>query len=100
MSGDEDFTINTSTDNVLHGELLPNKSSHELMKAAIYRGINVSKVKNALSRYRAGNYTLFYVSVVPWEAIGRYDVAAAQEGEGGDAAKELDCYCFAVGIVC
>ena len=70
MSGDEDFTINTSTDNVLHGELLPNKSSHELMKAAIYRGINVSKGKNALDKYQAGNYVLFYVSVVPRKAIG------------------------------
>ena len=54
MSDDEDFTIEASTGNVLlHGELLRNKSSAELMEAAIYRGIDVSKVKNALDTERS-----------------------------------------------
>ena len=54
MSDDEDFTIDASTGNMLlHGELLHNKSFEELMEAAIYRGINVSKVKNALDTKRA-----------------------------------------------
>ena len=45
MSDDEDFTIDASTGDVLlHGEVLRNKCPHELMEAAIYRGIDVSKV--------------------------------------------------------
>ena len=38
---------------LLHGELLQNKSFHELMEAAIYRGVDVSKVKSALDAKRA-----------------------------------------------
>ena len=54
MSDDEDFTIDAGTGNVLlHGELLQNKSSHKLMEAAIYKGIDVSKVKNTLDIKRA-----------------------------------------------
>ena len=54
MSDDEDFTIDAGTGNVLlHGELLQNKSFHELMEAAIYRGVDVSKVKSALDVERA-----------------------------------------------
>ena len=54
MSDNEDFTIDAGTGNVLLlGELLRNKSSQELMDAAIYRGINVSNVKNALDTERA-----------------------------------------------
>ena len=61
MSDDEDFTIDASTGNVLlHGELLHNKSSEELMAAAIYRGIDVRKVKNALDTERAiTSYVMF-----------------------------------------
>ena len=51
MSDDEDFTIDASTGNVLlHGELLHNKSSEELTEAAIYRGIDVSKVNRICVR--------------------------------------------------
>ena len=54
MSDDKDFTIHASTGDVLlHGEVLRNKSPHELMEAAIYRGIDVSKVKDALDTERA-----------------------------------------------
>ena len=54
MSDDEDFTIDAGTGNVLlHGELLQNKSFHELMEAAIYREVDVSKVKSALDVERA-----------------------------------------------
>ena len=54
MTDDEDFTIDASTGDVLlHGEVLRNKSPHELMEAAIYRGIDVSKVKDALDTERA-----------------------------------------------
>ena len=54
MSDDEDFSIGASTDNVLlHGELLRNKISQELMEAAIYRGVNVSKVNNVLDTKRS-----------------------------------------------
>ena len=54
MSDDEDFTIDAGTGDVLlHGEPLRNKSSDELMEAAIYRGVNVSKVKNRLDTERA-----------------------------------------------
>ena len=54
MSDDEDFFIDAGTGDVLlRGELLHNKSSHELMEAAIYRGIGVSKVKNGLDTERA-----------------------------------------------
>ena len=54
MSDDEDFSIDAGTDNaLLYVELLRNKSSQELIEAAIYRGINVSKVKNALDTKRA-----------------------------------------------
>ena len=54
MSDDEDFTIDASTGDVLlHGEVLHNKSPNELMEAAIYRGIDVSKFKDALDTERA-----------------------------------------------
>ena len=53
MSDDEDFIIDASTGDVLlHGEVLRNKNLHELMEAAIYRGINVSKVKDVLDTKR------------------------------------------------
>ena len=38
---------------LLHGELLHNKSSEELMEAVIYRQVNVSKVKNVLDTKQA-----------------------------------------------
>ena len=54
MSDDEDFTVDAGTGNVLtRGELLCNKSCQELMDTAIYGGIDVSKVKNALDIERA-----------------------------------------------
>ena len=54
MSDEQDFSIDAGTGNVLlHGELLQNKSFHELMEAAIYRGVDVSKVKSALDAERA-----------------------------------------------
>ena len=54
MSDDEDFTIDAGRGSVLmRRELLCNKSCQELMEAAIYRGIDVSKVKNALDVERA-----------------------------------------------
>ena len=54
MSDDEEFSIDAGTSNVLlHGEPLRNKSSHELIEAAIYRRIDVSKVKNTLDTKRA-----------------------------------------------
>ena len=53
MSDEQDFSIDAGTGNVLlHGELLQNKSFHELMEAAIYRGVDVSKVKSALDAER------------------------------------------------
>ena len=61
MSDDKDFTIDTGTGDVLlHGELLQNKSFHGLMEAVIYRGVDVSKVKNALDAERAiSSYFMF-----------------------------------------
>ena len=44
MSDDEDFSIDADTGNVLlHGELLRSKSFHELMEAAISRGMMSAK---------------------------------------------------------
>ena len=45
---------------LLHGEVLRNKSPHKLMEATIYRGIDVSKVKDALDTERAiASYFMF-----------------------------------------
>ena len=53
MSNNEDFSIDANTGDVLlHGELLRNKRPHELIEAAIYRWIDVSKVKDALDTKR------------------------------------------------
>ena len=61
MSDNEDFSIDAGTGNVLlHGELLRNKSSHELMEAVIYRGVDVNKVKNALdTEWAITSYFMF-----------------------------------------
>ena len=61
MSDDEDFTLDAGTGNMLlRGELLRNKNCQELMDAAIYRGIGVSKVKNVLDIERAiTSYSMF-----------------------------------------
>ena len=61
MSDDEDFTIDASTGDVLlHGEVVRNKSPQELMEAAIYRGVDASKVKDALDTERAfASYFMF-----------------------------------------
>ena len=49
MSNSGDFTLDAGTGNVLlRGELMRNKSCQELMDAAIYKGIDVRKVKNPL----------------------------------------------------
>ena len=46
MSDDEDFIIDANTSNVLlHLELLHNKSSVELMEAAIYTGLMSAKLR-------------------------------------------------------
>ena len=50
------------------------------MKAKIYRGVDVRNVKNALDIKQVITYILFYVSVVAREAIGWYDMTAAQKG--------------------
>ena len=61
MSDEQDFSIDAGTGNVLlHGELLQNKSFHELMEVAIYKGVDVSKVKSALDAERAiSSYFMF-----------------------------------------
>ena len=59
------------------------------MNVMIFRGVDVSGIKNTIAFEQAITGYLFIC--VQWDVVNYINVAAAQEGEGRKTINALDC---------